>query len=299
MAHGSSGGTTLALAMAAKPGNQDGMISDPSAPFSKRFGFTTEAPITVRTDAPPDFRRAVISLGSHYMLGGTEMARVVRQVLAHHRLRSDYFLTNDTRKIEDLVEQCAWYRIYEVAEAIYTNLKRDPSALLLRKAERFEAEINDYCRAHGIGWRMVAGRFEARGPEVQDFLEKRVENNLRIAKKNTSAEELRKAIEDLSRRPRPDVTGAVQHVGAALECLARDVCGDPKLSLGDIIKEHPSLFPGPYRKIAEGIWGIVSNKGRHLREGGEPTFDEAMVLVGLVSAMCTYLLREKADGGGP
>ena len=116
------------------------------------------------------------------------------------------------------------------------------------------------------------------------------------AGKHTTANELKQALDDLSRRPHPDITGSIQHIGAAVECLARELCGNQKLTLGDILNKHPELLPGAYRKLGEGIWGITSNKGRHIHEGGEPTFNEAMLLVGVVTPLLQFLLAEAHAG---
>ncbi len=54
----------------------------------------------------------------------------------------------------------------------------------------------------------------------------------------TAQRELREARSDLSRRPEPDITGAVQHCMAALECTARELSNEPRLTLGQIINRH-------------------------------------------------------------
>lgn len=41
--------------------------------------------------------------------------------------------------------------------------------------------------------------------------------------RSTGSGELHEALQDLSRRPRPEVSGVIQHAMAALECVARDV----------------------------------------------------------------------------
>jgi len=44
---------------------------------------------------------------------------------------------------------------------------------------------------------------------------------LETAKLETAKTEIREALNDLSRRPTPDITGAIQHSLACLECVAR------------------------------------------------------------------------------
>lgn len=79
---------------------------------------------------------------------------------------------------------------------------------------------------------------------------------------------------------------------AALECVARDVTGDPKLTLGEWLKENPNAFPAPLTGAVEKLWGYTSEYGRHVREGRPTTFDEAELVVGISVALAVYLLRK-------
>ena len=40
------------------------------------------------------------------------------------------------------------------------------------------------------------------------------------------------------------------------------------------------------------MWGYISDKGRHVREGNEPTFEEAELIVTVASAVCIYLSKQ-------
>jgi hypothetical protein len=117
---------------------------------------------------------------------------------------------------------------------------------------------------------------------------------LQNAGRHTAASELREANADLAREF-PDLTGAVQHALAALECVARDRCDD-HATFGKLLERHPDLFPKPLDKGIEKIWGFASEMGRHLQEGRLPSKEEAELLVGMATACCTYLAR-KIDGG--
>src|SRR5690606_10635807 len=109
---------------------------------------------------------------------------------------------------------------------------------------------------------------------------------------STAKRELQEAISDLSRRPFPDVTGAIQHAMAALECTARVCSGDAKATLGDILKRYPELVPRPLDEALSKLWGFASENARHIREGREPTRDEAELVVSLVASVSTYLTRK-------
>ena len=115
--------------------------------------------------------------------------------------------------------------------------------------------------------------------------------SLDAAGRQTARNEIHEALVDLSRRPEPDVTGAIQHGMAALECVAREACGDPKATLGDILKRHPDLIPKPLDASVEKAWGYASEMGRHIREGRQPDRKEAELVVGLAAALSTYLSR--------
>ena len=58
-------------------------------------------------------------------------------------------------------------------------------------------------------------------------------------------DEIHEALFDLSRRPEADLTGTIQHTRAALECVARDVCGDERATLGEVIKRYPETISKP------------------------------------------------------
>lgn len=113
---------------------------------------------------------------------------------------------------------------------------------------------------------------------------------LRKAGKHTAASELREAAVDLSKNP-PDLTGAVQHALAALECIAREHCGDHS-TFGKLLERYPDLFPRPLDRGIEKVWGFASEMGRHLQEGRTPKPEEAELLVGLATGCCTYLARK-------
>ena len=117
---------------------------------------------------------------------------------------------------------------------------------------------------------------------------------LQDAGKHTAATELREATTDLSKNP-PDLTGAVQHALAGLECVAREQCGDHS-TFGKLLERYPDLFPKPLDKGIEKVWGFASEMGRHLQEGRNPKPEEAELLVGLATVCCTYLAR-KIEGG--
>ncbi|HKX00450.1 MAG TPA: hypothetical protein VJN43_22115 [Bryobacteraceae bacterium] len=120
---------------------------------------------------------------------------------------------------------------------------------------------------------------------------KEATDTLRSAGKPTAAAELGEAIADLSRQPDPDLTGAVQHSLAALECIAREKCGD-NATMGKLIERYPTLFPKPIDSAVERIWGFASEMGRHVREGRLPNREEVELMVGMSAVCCSYIARK-------
>ncbi len=150
--------------------------------------------------------------------------------------------------------------------------------------------MNRFFRVVGVGWQLVNSRVEMRGSEVFEIAVRHGQDELRQQGRTTAANELHEALNDLSRRPVPETTGAIQHAMAALECVTRDVIGS-KDTLGQLVQRNAGIFPPPIDQIVEKAWGYTSNYGRHLTEGMPPQFEEAELMVGISGVLCRYLSR--------
>lgn len=203
-------------------------------------------------------------------------------------------------EVRDHLDGCEWYEVYDIIEAICEHLgarDRGPRRPQVGAgAESFATEVNRYFRREGIGWQLVEGEILVRGPEAFEEPVQKALDALSATGLSTAAKELHEALQDLSRRPEPDVTGAIQHALAALECAARAIVANSKATLGEIIKRNPILFPPPLDRVVTGAWGFASERGRHLREGREPRLPEAELLVGLAASVATYVVRQ-GEGG--
>ena len=151
--------------------------------------------------------------------------------------------------------------------------------------------MNECFEEEGIGWQLSNGELVTRGTEAFEAAVHQAAGALGTARRLTARGEIHRAIADLSRRPEPDLTGAVQHAVAALECVARDAAGDSKATLGDILKRYPGLIPKPLDTAVEKAWGYASEMGRHIREGREPERKEVELIVGLAATVAMYLSR--------
>jgi hypothetical protein len=262
--------------------------------FSERHGYAPETEITVRYDAPHELRGVMLDIAYEAGLSPSPMRDLVCRVL---RTRPDpnnwSEYPNIAGEVEYLVDHCQWFEVYDIIEEIYQALlrgeERGDEEQAERPSEHFARELNKYFIKSGIGWQLADGQLQVRGPESFEVAVHQAQEALEGGGRQTAGREIHQALLDLSRRPEPDITGAIQHAMAALECVARDAAGDPKLTLGEIIKRHPGLIPAPLDQAIERAWGYSSEHARHLREGRNPDMDEAQLIVGLSAVVITYL----------
>lgn len=266
------------------------MPSPDDGSFSDRFGFhAPDAEIVVREDAPDVVRDAVLMLGYAAGLGPGSMRDIICEVLLRRPDLNNWSAGNIESEVQYLVAAAAWYKIYDLAERLYARMRGDHS--YGGKEEEFARRLNGVFREHGIGWKMEDGCIVARGSEVFEMATKDAASKMMVSGAPTAANEIHEALRDISRRPKPDVSGAIQHGMAALECVARqyDATTD---TLGPIISRLN--FPKPMDEAIRKLWGFTSEQGRHLLEGRDPQFEEGELVVTVASAVSVYLLREKA-----
>lgn len=258
--------------------------------FSTRQGLSRpDGEITIRQDAPSDMRETLVSVAHRCGFKPSTLRDVLCGILYRAPDRGNWSeFPNIDSEVRDLLEDCEWFEVYDFVEAL-ANLSGGAAA-------SFGEEVNRYFRIAGIGWQLVAGRLEMRGTEVFEQAVRQGQQELHRQGRRTAAGELHEAIQDLSRRPNPEITGAIQHAMAALECVARDA-GASKETLGDLVRRNPNLFPRPIDQIVEKAWGYTSNFGRHLQEGRSPEFEEAELMVGISGVLCRYLARRTTRQG--
>ncbi len=257
--------------------------------FSARFGHhPEEAKITIREDASDDFRFAILAIAIDELgLIPSTLRDIVCRILRRKPDASNWTeYPNVWREVQELVSSCEWFRVYDLVEA-FCDFATQQSA-----EQPFESAVNDYFRENGIGWQLKNGRVETRGEQTFEAVFHEAEESLDSAELPTAKNELAEAIHDMSRRPKPDLSGAVHHAVAALECVARKATADPKHTLGEIIKRNPGLFPKPLDDAVSKCWGYSSETARHAREGRELKYEEAQLIVGLAAVLTTYLTHK-------
>lgn len=247
---------------------------------------------TQRQDAPYELRGIVVQLAYECGFRPSTLRDVVCRLLRKRPNPGNWSeYPNIDDEVQRLVDGCDWYRVYDLIEELFATMREEPYSY---ETKKFVREVNDYFLEHGIGWKLSGGVIEMRGPEVFENVAATAIHQLETRNRPTARNELHEALHDLSRRPSPDVTGAIQHSMAALECVAREVCGEEKATLGDIMKRSRAIVPRPLDEVITKAWGYASENARHVREGTEPTFEEAELVVGIVSALSTYLSRKHA-----
>jgi AbiJ N-terminal domain 4 len=108
------------------------------------------------------------------------------------------------------VYNCEWFQVYDIIERIWNNLKAgDDQSLREPKAPAFEQAINDFFATKGIGWQLVNGEIVVRGTEAFEATVKTAKTALEDSGRPTAAKHIHEALQALSRRPEPNLPGAV------------------------------------------------------------------------------------------
>lgn len=261
--------------------------------FSKRHGFVSieEVEITVRNDAPEGLRQYIVQLA--YESGFKPPSKLRKVICYLLKVAPDKDNWSEYPNIDsenyDLLESCKWFKVYDLIEKLIATMSEAPYSYNI---ETFQQELNDYFIVNGIGWKIVNGLLEIRGTESFEVVIKNAQQTESKAGLPTASKELHEAIIDLSRRPSPDTTGAIQHAMASLECVAREATGNRKATLGEIMKKSSEIIPTPLDQAVTKAWGFASENGRHLKEGKEPSYHDAELVVGICAAVGSYLSKQ-------
>ena len=237
--------------------------------FSRRHSNPENEPeITVRHDAPRGLRQAVVAIAYELDITPTPLREIVCSTL---RIAPDpdnwTDFPNVDWEVRRVLDSCAWFYVYDVIEQIYHAVAYERVSLSRGKlvvrnqrsvVKAFADEINQYFREHGIGWQLTEGHIEVRGPESFEESVRKAQEALEDTGRSTAAGQLHEARMDLSRRPDPDITGAIQHAMAGMECVMRDITGEPKAMPGEILRKNPGLLPRPLNEVVAKTWGYSS-----------------------------------------
>lgn len=267
--------------------------------FSERHGFTAaENDAAVLRDAPAKLRDAIKVLAVQFGLSFLEIRTIICEELvvlpqSYFDNQAELFYISD--EITDLLHDCHWFKVYDIAEALYVHLGQQqyagPSA-----HHGFEKKLNVVLREEGVGWQMIDGRIQYRGSDTFGWIADSSMRAVEQAGLPNAQKHLREAIADISRRPDPDVTGAVHHAMSALEATARQVTGQTNATLGQLIGSLN--LRRPLDKAIEMLWGFASNEARHGSEKSSLNVAEAALIVAVAGAVCEYIITTTGDTDG-
>jgi AbiJ N-terminal domain 4 len=254
--------------------------------FSERHGYKGHEPdIAIREDAPENLRFAVAQIAVDCGMSPESIRDVVCRILYVAPDRNNWSqYPNIWNEVTDILRGCEWFKVYDVAEALYNRLQRRS-----HEVERYRSELNRFFRENGIGWELTDDGITFRGGDTFAAATAEAGQALGSSGRAKAASEIHEAIRDISRRPRPDRTGAIQHAMAALECTARDVLGEPNATLGTLL---PRLgLPKPLDVAVDKLWGFACERARHVREGDDLDDTQAELVVSVCCAVCAFLVK--------
>ena len=254
--------------------------------FSDRQGYrANDVEIIVREDAPDNLRYAIPQIAKGLGMSFTDIREIVCRILLVRPDPENWSeIPNVRGEVNHLIGTCLWFKVYDIAEALYDETRYDLK-------ETFAARLNGFLRENGIGWELLEGQITYRGSDVFTATTRQAATVLEESNRSRASIEIQEALRDLSRRPVADVTGAVQHAMAAAESTARDVTGQPKRTLGQLVSALD--LPAPLDAAVSKLWGYASDRARHVREGDSLDTTEAELLVSVAGALCTFLARRK------
>jgi hypothetical protein len=264
-------------------------------PFSKRNRYCVAKEITVREGAPESLRHFTLQTAKDLGWGPSSLRSIVCRVLRvppDPGNWSEY--PNIDGEVSSLMSRCEWFKVYDIIETLHARMVSNDGNAGSEDAPRFGEALNEFFIEEGIGWQLVNGQIVTRGTEAFEAAVTEATTALEASERPTAARHLHEALQDLSRRPEADLPGAVYHAMGSLECVARDLTGDCKATLGEALKRHPGLLPKPLDTALSQIWGYASNEARHVQEGQEASREEAQLIVGLSAALATYLTRKQS-----
>lgn len=257
--------------------------------FSERHGYGEgDAEITVREAAPDNLRYAVADIARAAGMTPKTIRSIVCRVLFVAPDPSNWSeYPNIWDEILGHLRDCEWFRVYDIAEQLWRSLEYQDDS-----QQFFQVEMNRFFRTKGFGWELKnPNGIVFRGSETFATTTAEAAKILHESGRSVAANEIHEALRDISRRPDPDRTGAIQHAIAALECTARDLTGNPNATLGALL---PKLdLPKPLDTAVEKLWGFASNRARHLREGQNIDDLEAELVVSVACAVSIFLVKQK------
>ena len=143
-------------------------------------------------------------------------------------------------EVQGLMYGCEWFKVYDIIEVMHVSFASNDRERGENDAASFAGETDAYFVEEGIGWQLVDGQIITRGTEAFESVATDAAAALDDTARPTAAGHLHEALQDLSRRPKADLFGAIYHAMGTLEAVARDLVGDPTATLGEVVKRNPA-----------------------------------------------------------
>ena len=190
--------------VSALPGNASEAYQAAMLPsFSERHGYRVADPeITIREDAPDDLRYAVAEIARRAGAGPHGIREVVCGVLFVRPNPGNWSAyPNVWGEVQDLLSSCEWFKIYDIAEALWRSFYPDDQA-----QDLFQEELTDFsANAESAGELKDPDGIVFRGGEAFSAVTKQAVQVLAATGRTTASTEIHEALTDISRKP-PDVT---------------------------------------------------------------------------------------------
>ena len=152
--------------------------------------------------------------------------------------------------IRDYYFGCSWYEVYVFVEY----------ALLAERNSRLIGAINNILERELSGYRFIESAFV---PVTDEVEVEAIEKALTEGPFKGVHAHLKKAMEHLSRREKPDYRNSIKESISAVESMDREVTGNPKATLGDalaMLEKSGHLHPA-LKKGFSAIYGYTSDEG--------------------------------------
>ena len=202
----------------------------------------------------------------------------------------DYDWTRVLKQLREYFFECQWYGVYDFIEFIANHYSRN------EVNKKFMDACNKALEKEMSGYRFVDGKItRITAAEEVEAVEKAIESSEQLVAKH-----LRRSLELLSDRTKPDYRNSIKESISAVETLVAKVVGSEKGTLGQLLKkvdEHISLHPA-LKSAFEKLYGYTSDESgvRHaLMEQDKVDFDDAKFMLVTCSAFVNYVegkLRE-------
>lgn len=253
--------------------------------FAERHGIERAVPeIAIIDDFPVLHREAALQIAHQLGVTASSLRKAMLEVLVTGidttHFSPDYIW-------DDLVltlPGCDWPDVYEIAQEIYKVVPAN-------QQQEYEKRLNRFFERNGFGWMMRDGLIEYRGSKSYQEATKSVDQVLQSRGLNRSAESVQEAMRALSRRPDPDLPGAVNHAMRALEAVARIDTGNPVKTLGALVSSLD--LPKPLDEAVSKLWGFSSQYTRHGSEEKAIDRDEAELVVTVTCAIAAFVANRQ------